>query len=167
MTKAIFAGSFDPPTLGHLDLIKRSLRIVDQVVVALGENPAKKSLFSVDERCQMLNSMISDQLDFLDSTRVKVGSFSSMLLVDYARHLEAQVLIRGIRGVTDFEYETTLANINKTLAPNIETIFLPTDPALSIVSSSAVKEIARYGGDLARFVAPTVARAIEEKMGRA
>ena len=161
--KAIYAGTFDPITNGHIDIIKRSMSFCSQLVVAIGVNPAKKTLFSEEERLQLINRVVEKELDFLDATKVVAVSFQG-LLVDYAREDRANLLIRGIRSVSDFEYEINLASINKTLAPQIETVFLPTSPELAVVSSSMVKEIARYGGDIRRFVPEVVSKAVYEKL---
>jgi pantetheine-phosphate adenylyltransferase len=165
MVKGIFAGSFDPPTLGHMDLIRRSLSFCDQLVVAIGINSQKKTFFSEPERFLQIKENLVDVLGFSDSPyNWKVGSFQG-LLVDYAKEEKANILIRGVRNAVDFEYESQLAQINKKIAPEIETIFLLTRPELSIVSSSAVKEIARYNGDITGFVSPYVATKIREKLG--
>lgn len=160
MVKAIYAGTFDPITVGHIDIIRRSMAFCDELIIAIGYNSAKQTLFSVDERVAQINSFLdSDQLFDKNS----VSSFQG-LLADYAREVKANILIRGIRSVSDFEYELTLAGVNKTLAPNIETIFLPTSPNLAVVSSSMVKEIARHNGPLSTFVTPKVEEAIRAKM---
>jgi pantetheine-phosphate adenylyltransferase len=161
--KAIYAGTFDPITNGHIDIIKRSMKFCSQLIVAIGVNPNKKTLFSEEERLSLINRVVEKELDFLDSTNVSALSFNG-LLVDYAREDQANILIRGIRSVSDFEYEINLASINKVLAPQIETVFLPTSPELAVVSSSMVKEIARYGGDIKRFVPEVVAKAVYEKI---
>jgi len=157
MLKAIYAGSFDPITLGHVDIINRSLSLCDHLVVAVGENSSKKSTLSVLDRL----NLIDKSLDFLNHKNISIESFKG-LLVDYAKKNGAAILIRGIRSVSDFEYEINLANINGTLAPSIETIFLPTDPQLAMISSSMVKEIAKYGGDISKFVTPCVNKAIKQ-----
>lgn len=159
--KAIYAGSFDPITLGHLDIIKRSLKICKQLVVAIGANTSKKAMLGNIERANLIHKVIDSELDFLDATNVTVNHFDG-LLVEYARKIEASVLIRGVRGSADFEYETTLANINKSIAPEIDTIFLPTRPELAIVSSSAVKEIFLHKGDVSKFVP----RAVFEELNK-
>jgi pantetheine-phosphate adenylyltransferase len=161
--KAIYAGTFDPITNGHIDIIKRSMSFCSQLVVAIGVNPAKKTLFSEEERLNLISQVVEKELEFLASTNVAAVSFQG-LLVDYAREDRANILIRGIRSVSDFEYEINLASINKVLAPQIETVFLPTSPELAVVSSSMVKEIARYGGDIKRFVPEVVAKAVYEKL---
>jgi len=150
MAKAIYAGTFDPITVGHLDIIARSMKFCDELVVAIGINPDKKTLYSVEQRIQFIDKAIDEKIDFLTATCIKVGSFSG-LLVEYAKQIDASILIRGIRSVSDFEYEINLANINKTIS-GMETVFLPTSPDLAVVSSSMVKEIARHGGDVSRFV---------------
>jgi pantetheine-phosphate adenylyltransferase len=161
--KAIYAGTFDPITNGHIDIIKRSMSFCSQLIIAIGINPAKKTMFTNEERVSLINRSIEKELDFLTSTNVTAVSFNG-LLVDYAREDGANILVRGIRSVSDFEYEINLANINKTLAPHIETVFLPTSPELAVVSSSMVKEIARYGGDIRRFVPEVVAGALYAKL---
>jgi pantetheine-phosphate adenylyltransferase len=159
MIKAIFAGSFDPPHLGHMDLIKRSCLFCDRLIVAVGVNFQKKTLFSEAERLDMLNVYI-----YSGNNKIDISSYQG-LLIDYAKSINVKYLIRGIRSAADFEYETNLANINKLLAPEIETIFLPTKPELAVVSSSAAKEIAKYGGDLTKFVPSHVAQTMHTKFG--
>lgn len=159
MTTGIYAGTFDPITLGHLDLIHRSGKFCDKLIIAIGINPAKKTFFSEKERMELIRESIHDI-----KRDIAIHAFQG-LLVNYAQEVDAKVLIRGIRSVSDFEYEINLANINKTLAPNIETVFLPTSPELAVVSSSMVKEIAKLDGDIKRFVTPNVAKAIESKFG--
>jgi pantetheine-phosphate adenylyltransferase len=158
MIRGVYAGTFDPLTHGHLDIILRSLQFCNELVVAVGINPAKNSLFSQEERLeQIYNALGGDP-------KIIISSFQG-LLVDYAKQIDAGILIRGIRSVSDFEYEIGLSNVNKVLAPAIETVFLPTSPELAIVSSSMVKEIARFGGDISKFVTPHVERAIKGKLG--
>src|SRR5271166_6727814 len=150
MVKALYGGTFDPFTNGHLDIMKRSLKFCDELVVAVGINSSKKTMFSVDERLRMIDQA-ANALEFISATKVSAASFDG-LLVEFAKQIGATILIRGIRSVSDFEYEINIAGINKTLASNIETVFLPTSPELSVVSSSMVKEIARYDGDVSGFV---------------
>lgn len=157
MTKGIYAGTFDPITFGHLDIIARSFAFCSDLVIAIGINPDKKTLFTEEQRIAMIKSVIP-------TCTAEVKSFHG-LLVEYAKEMKANILIRGIRSVSDFEYEIGLANINKVLAPEIETIFLPTSPDLAVVSSSAAKEIARYGGDISKFVPRYVEKCIKSKMG--
>ena len=160
MIRAVYAGTFDPITVGHLDIIRRSMVFCSELIVAIGHNSAKKTLFSVEERAAHINSVLdSDRLFDKNS----VDSFEG-LLADYAKKVGANILIRGIRSVSDFEYELTLAGVNKTLAPEIETIFLPTSPNLAVVSSSMVKEIARHNGPLSSFITPNVEEAIRARI---
>jgi pantetheine-phosphate adenylyltransferase len=158
MTKAIYAGTFDPLTNGHVDIVTRSLKFCDQLVIAIGINPNKNTMFSDEER------QIFIRQTFAHFANIKVASFQG-LLVDYAKEIGAHVLVRGIRSVSDFEYEINLANINKVLAPQIESVFLPTSPELAVVSSSMVKEIAKYGGDISRFVPQHIGKAVNDKFG--
>ena len=145
MKKAIYPGSFDPLTLGHLDIIERSARIVDELVVGVLNNSAKNSLFSLDERV----SMIKETTDSMPN--VTVTSFNG-LLVDYMREIDATIIVRGLRAVTDFEYELQIAQTNHVENPEVETIFLTTSLQYSYLSSTIVKEFASYGGDLSKFV---------------
>lgn len=164
MIKAIYAGTFDPITNGHIDIIKRSLLFCDKLVVAVGINPGKNPLFSYEERGQLIVDSLKGVLskDVMDE-KIKVCSFGG-LLGDFARSEGAVLLIRGIRNVSDFEYEINLGGINKLLAPEIETVFLPTSPDLMTVSSSMVKEIAKFKGMIDQFVQPSVAAAIYKKV---
>ncbi|CAB4196827.1 CoaD Phosphopantetheine adenylyltransferase [uncultured Caudovirales phage] len=157
MLKAIYAGSFDPISLGHIDIINRSLKICDRLIVAVGINPDKKSTLSFIDRL----NLIDKSLDSADYKNVSIESFKG-LLVDFAKNNNASILIRGIRSVSDFEYEINLANVNKTLAPDIETVFLPTKPELAVISSSMIKEIAKHDGDISKFVTPCVNKAIKQ-----
>ena len=145
MKKAIYPGSFDPLTLGHLDIIERSARIVDELVVGVLNNSAKNSLFSLDERVSMIKEMTDSM------PNVTVTSFNG-LLVDYMREIDATIIVRGLRAVTDFEYELQIAQTNHVENPEVETIFLTTSLQYSYLSSPIVKEFASYGGDLSKFV---------------
>jgi pantetheine-phosphate adenylyltransferase, bacterial len=136
----------------------------DKLIVAVGVNPAKKTLFSEEERVKQITSAITSELDFLTSTNVVASSFQG-LLVNYAKEVDAQILIRGIRSVSDFEYEINLAGINKTLTPKLETVFLPTSPELAVVSSSMVKEIFKHGGDIKKFVPQGIVKDLGDKFG--
>jgi pantetheine-phosphate adenylyltransferase len=158
MIKGIYAGTFDPLTNGHLDIILRSLQFCNQLVVAIGINPNKKTMFNEKERMDSLKESLSG------FDNIKVDSFQG-LLVDYAKQIDAGILVRGIRSVSDFEYEIGLSNVNKVLAPSIETVFLPTSPELAIVSSSMVKEIARFGGDISKFVPEHVVGPVLSRFG--
>ncbi len=157
MLKAVYPGSFDPVTLGHLDIIKRSANMVDELIVGVLNNQGKNPLFSVDERVKMLKEVVCD----LPNVRVK--SFDG-LLVDFARQENARMVIRGLRAITDFEYELQMSQMNRKLDESIETIFLTTNLQYSFLSSSTVKEVASYGGDISQFVPEVVAVKTREKM---
>lgn len=145
MKKAIYPGSFDPITFGHLDIIERSAKIVDELVIGVLHNKAKNSLFSLEERVSMIEEMTKD------FPNVSVASFDG-LLVDYMKQIDATIIIRGLRAVTDFEYELQIAQSNHVQNPDIETIFLTTNLKYSYLSSTIVKEFASYGGDITKFV---------------
>ncbi len=145
MKSAIYPGSFDPVTLGHLDIIKRSASLCDTLIVGVLNNSTKTPLFSVEERVNMLKEVTKD------IPNVKVMSFSG-LLVDFARQQGVRAIIRGLRAVTDFEYELALSQTNHAINPDVDTIFLTTSIEFSYLSSSMVKEIAMYGGDFSKFV---------------
>ena len=144
MKRAIYPGSFDPLTLGHLDMIKRSAKIVDELVVGVLNNSAKNSLFSLDERVSMIKEMTESM------PNVTVASFDG-LLVDYMKEINATIIVRGLRAVTDFEYELQIAQTNHVENPEVETIFLTTSLQYSYLSSTIVKEFASYGGDISKF----------------
>ncbi len=156
MGKAIYPGSFDPVTFGHLDMIKRSAAIVDELIVGVLNNSAKNSLFSVDERVSMLKELTKD------IPNVTVDSFDG-LLVDYMKKSGATIIVRGLRAVTDFEYELQIAQTNHVEYPEVETIFLTTNLKYSYLSSSIVREFAAYGGDISNFVPPQFIDRIYEK----
>ena len=145
MKRAIYPGSFDPVTNGHLDMIERSAKLVDELVVGVLNNSAKKSLFSVDERVSMLKELTAQ------FSNVKIDSFDG-LLVDFAKRIEAPIVIRGLRAVTDFEYELQIAQTNHEVYPEIETVFLTTRLEYAYISSTMVKEFASYGGNISHFV---------------
>ncbi|MBE5887405.1 MAG: pantetheine-phosphate adenylyltransferase [Lachnospiraceae bacterium] len=145
MRRAVYPGSFDPVTFGHLDIIERSAKMVDELVVGVLHNSAKNSLFSLEERVNMIREMTKD------IPNVRVESFDG-LLVDYMSQIGANIIIRGLRAVTDFEYELQLAQINHVQNEEIETVFLITNLKYSYLSSTIVKEIASYGGDISKFV---------------
>ncbi len=147
MKKAIYPGSFDPPTLGHLDIIRRSAKMVDELVVGVLHNSAKNSLFSTDERVSMIKEVTKE------FPNVTVTSFDG-LLVNYMKEIDATLIIRGLRAVTDFEYELQIAQTNRVEYPEVETIFLTTSLEYSYLSSTIVKEFASYGGDISKFVPP-------------
>lgn len=155
-TLAVYPGTFDPITNGHVDILRRSLEIFGHVVVALAENPRKAPLFSIDER----RAMIADALG--RDPRIEVDAFEG-LLVDYVRRRRAGVVIRGLRALADFEYEFQQAHMNRHLAPEVETVFLMTSEESFFVSSSLVKEVALMGGDVSRMVPAAVVAALRTK----
>ena len=156
MKRAIYPGSFDPLTLGHLDMIKRSAKIVDELVIGVLNNSAKNSLFSLDERVSMIKEMTESM------PNVTVASFDG-LLVDYMKEINATIIVRGLRAVTDFEYELQIAQTNHVENPEVETIFLTTSLQYSYLSSTIVKEFASYGGDISKFVPARFIDRIYEK----
>ena len=158
MKRAIYPGSFDPVTNGHMDIIRRSANIVDELYVGVLNNSAKNSLFSVDERVSMLKELTADL------PNVKVVSFDG-LLVDFAKDIQATIIIRGLRAVTDFEYELQIAQTNHVEYEEIETIFLTSSLQYSYLSSTIVKEFAAYGGDISHFVPETMIDRIYKKYG--
>lgn len=157
MLKAIYPGSFDPVTYGHLDIIKRSCKIVDELIVGVLNNNAKMPLFSPEERVKMLKNTTKNL------TNVKIVIFDG-LLINFARQEKADVVIRGLRAITDFEYELQMSQTNHKLEPGVETMFLTTNIEYSYLSSTIVKEIAVWGGDIAQFVPETVAMELDKKM---
>jgi pantetheine-phosphate adenylyltransferase len=154
---AIYAGTFDPLTLGHLDLIERSAEIFDRLLLAVAVSSLKETLFSVEERVAMIREVVKHL-----PSNVDVDSFEG-LLIDYARAKGATVLIRGLRAYSDFEYEFQMALTNRKLAPEIETLFMMPKETHSYISSSAVTEVARLGGDTSEFVPGPVLRALQRK----
>ncbi len=154
---AVYAGSFDPPTNGHIDIIRRAVSICDRLVVAVAGNPRKSALFTSDERVELLREILSDE------PRVEVDRIDG-LLVDYAKQRGATVIIRGLRAVADFEYEFQMACMNHHLAPGVETVFLMTAQEYFYVSSSLVKEVASFGGDVTPFLPPTVRSRLLERI---
>lgn len=156
MKRAIYPGSFDPVTFGHMDIITRSAQIVDELVVGVLNNSAKNSLFSLEERVSMIKEMTKDM------PNVKVASFDG-LLVDFMNEIDATIIVRGLRAVTDFEYELQIAQANHVQDSKIETIFLTTDLRYSYLSSTIVKEFASYGGDISNFVPECFIDRIYEK----
>jgi pantetheine-phosphate adenylyltransferase len=156
MLKAAFPGSFDPPTLGHIDIIQRAADIFDEVLVVVAENRNKKYLFSADERSDMIKKLTAERKN------VSV-SVCDTIIVDFLRKNDIKLLIRGVRGETDFSYEFDISMMNKALNPKIETIFMTTDPKYFILRSSAVKEVASFKGDVSGMVPPLVAAALKNK----
>lgn len=156
---AVYPGSFDPVTLGHLDIIERASRQYDKLVVAVLNNLKKQPLFTVDERMELMRTVTSHL------PNVEVDSFRD-LTVQYVVQKDANVIVRGIRTVTDFEYELQMASTNRKLNPQVETIFMMTNPKYSFLSSSMVKEIAYFNGDVSEFVTPEVEEAMRLKFVR-
>ena len=153
MRTAVYPGSFDPVTLGHLDIIERSSKIVDKLVVGVLQHSAKNPLFSVEERVTMLKEVTAHL------SNVQVVSFDG-LLVDFARQSHAAVVVRGLRAITDFEYELQMSQTNRIMCPGLDTIFLTTDLKYAYLSSSIVREVAQYGGDISSFVPATIAERV-------
>ena len=156
---AVYAGSFDPITRGHEDLIKRSLQFVDRIVVAVATNVSKQPLFSLEERVGFIRAAIGAD------GRVEVHQFDG-LLVDFARSVGASLIIRGLRAVSDFEYEFQMALMNRHLAPGLETVFMVPSLDTTYISSSLVREIARFQGDVSGLVDPLVADALRVKLSK-
>ena len=155
---AVYPGSFDPITHGHEDLIRRSLAFADRVIVAVAVNVAKQVLFTLDERVALIREAVRHPA-------VEVQSFDG-LLVGFAREVGATLIVRGLRAVSDFEYEFQMALMNRTLAPGLETVFLVPAFDLTYLSSSLVREVARFGGDVSQLVDPTVQKALKRKFGK-
>jgi pantetheine-phosphate adenylyltransferase len=153
---AVYAGSFDPVTLGHLDLIERTSRIFDEVIVAVGRHPTRKALFSFQERTALLREVTASM------PNVRVDSFDG-LLIHFCEKVGARVIVRGLRAATDFEYELQIAHANADMVPRVDTIFLPTRTNYGFVSASLVREIASHGGDVSRYAPPAVCVALREK----
>lgn len=158
MTKkiAVYPGSFDPITFGHLDIINRALKIFDEVIVAVARNERKSPLFTVDERVELIKSVVKD------SDRARVDTFDG-LLVDYARSCKAQAIVRGLRAISDFEYELQMAQINRGISREVETVFLMTSVFYSFLSSSIVKEVYSLQGPIDGLVPPLVKKALDAK----
>ncbi|MEC4727594.1 pantetheine-phosphate adenylyltransferase [Shewanella sp. D64] len=154
--RAIYPGTFDPVTNGHTDLIERAAKLFKHVVIGIAANPSKLPRFSLDERVQLLK-LVTAHLD-----NVEVVGFSG-LLVDFAKEQKASVLVRGLRAVSDFEYEFQLANMNRRLSPDLESVFLTPSEENSFISSTLVKEVALHGGDVSQFVHPQVSKALLSK----
>ncbi len=155
---AVYPGSFDPITRGHEDLIRRARTFADRVIVAVAVNVAKQPLFTLEERVALIRQAVDD-------ASVEVRSFDG-LLADFARAAGATVIVRGLRAVSDFEYEFQMALMNRNLAPGIETVFLVPAFDLTYLSSSLVREVARFGGDVSQLVHPVVQKALKQKFGK-
>lgn len=156
MVKAVFAGSFDPPTNGHLDIIKRASGLFESVDVVVSVNPEKHTMFSEEERVKFLKELIKP------FNNVSVHSYKG-IIVNYAKEVGAKVLVRGVRSANDFGYEFELALMNQNLNPDIETVFLQSKEKYAIVKSSSIKQLAQFGGDISRMVPPLVAEALSNK----
>ena len=157
MQRAVYPGTFDPMTMGHVDLVKRASKLFDSVIIAIASSDSKKPMFSLEERIEIGNKI------FADDPKVEVVGFSG-LLVNFAKDNDANILIRGLRVVADFEYEFQLANMNRAMSPDIESVFLTPKEEYSYISSSLVKEIATMGGDVTRSGAPVTLDALNPKM---
>tara|TARA_B100001057_G_C22332660_1_gene750135 strand:- start:78 stop:563 length:486 start_codon:yes stop_codon:yes gene_type:complete len=158
MRVAIYPGSFDPITYGHMDIIERGCNLFDKIIVAIAKSDTKKPLFTLEERIALSSSI------FEDNEKVEVVGFPRQLTVDLAREHNASAIIRGLRAVSDFEYEFQLATMNRSLAPDIESIFLTPKESLIYVSSSLIKEISDLKGDVSKFVHPNIEKALRAKL---
>ena len=156
MLKAAFPGSFDPPTLGHIDIIQRAAGIFDELLVVVAENRQKKYLFSAEERAEMIRRLTADY------AKVSV-TVCDTLIVDFLQKQDIKLLIRGVRGMEDFSYEFELSMMNKALNPGIETLFMTTDPEYFVLRSSFIKELASFQGNISGMVPPLVVEALKEK----
>jgi pantetheine-phosphate adenylyltransferase len=158
MKVAVYPGTFDPVTLGHLDIIRRGAHLVDKLVIGVTTNPSKEPMFSVEERVAMVSREVAGI-----SGKIEVVEFDS-LLMDFAENQGATAILRGLRAVADFEYEFQMAGMNQQLNDNIETIFLMADVSLQPIASNLVKEIARFGGSIDKFVPPVVAEDVRRHL---
>tara|TARA_B100000963_G_scaffold64651_2_gene52657 strand:- start:68 stop:550 length:483 start_codon:yes stop_codon:yes gene_type:complete len=158
MKVAIYPGSFDPITYGHMDIIDRASGLFDKIVVAVAKSEAKNTLFSLEDRVKLVKTI------YKDNSKVEIVDFPRQLTVDVAKEHNASAIIRGLRAVSDFEYEFQLATMNRSLAPDIESIFLTPKESLIYVSSSLIKEICDLKGDISKFVHPSVEQALKAKL---
>ncbi len=154
---AIYPGTFDPITNGHIDVVRRAIKLFDRVIVAIASTPDKRTLFELPERIELVQQSLAD------FPEVVVLGFDN-LMVEFARAQSAQVIIRGLRAVSDFEYEVQLAGMNRSMQPEIETVYLSPDVAYTFLSSTLIKDIARHGGDVSSYVYPAVLAALNEKL---
>ncbi len=157
MTTAIYPGSFDPITFGHLDVMERAAKLFDRLIIAVADNSDKHPLFTAEQRMKLIADSIGTRV------KVEIVSFDG-LLVDFAKKSGAAAVVRGLRAVTDFEYEFQMALMNKTLSPDLETVFLTSREAFTYLSSRVIKEVARLGGDITKFVPPPVAAALKKAL---
>lgn len=159
MITAIYPGSFDPITLGHLDVVERAAKLFDRLIIAVAHNPEKRALFTPEQRMDLIAQSLGNRRG------IEIVTFEG-LLVDFARKSEATAVVRGLRAVTDFEYEFQMALMNKTLNADLETVFLASREAYTYISSRVIKEVARLGGDITRFVPPPVVSALKAALGK-
>jgi len=159
MIKAVYPGTFDPITRGHEDLVRRAAALVGEVVVGIAASQTKRPFFTLEERVDLAREVLKPYRN------VKVEGFRG-LLMDFVRRQKAQVVVRGLRAVSDFEYEFQMAGMNRNLYPDVETIFLTPEEQYQFISASIVREIAVFGGDVSKFVQPRVARALAAKVGK-
>lgn len=157
---ALYPGSFDPVTNGHMDILRQALALADKVIVAIGIHPGKAPLFSFEERVEMIHICAQEALGAEESARIEVKSFSN-LVIDFARENGAQYLVRGLRDGTDLDYEMQMAGMNGTLAPEIRTVFLPASPDVRHITATLVRQIAKMGGDASAFVPRSVAEPLK------
>ena len=155
--RAVYPGTFDPITLGHIDIIKRASKLVDELIVGVLNNNSKTPLFTPEERVEMIRESVADM------PNVKVMAFDG-LLVDFAKQQKALFVVRGLRAVTDFEYEFQMAQANRIIDKDVDTVFLTTSNAYSFISSSTVRELASFGGDISKFVTKSVEKKVKEKI---
>jgi pantetheine-phosphate adenylyltransferase len=156
---AVYAGSFDPPTIGHADLVERASALFSDVIVAIGVHATKKPLFDIDERLELVREVVKPYKN------VRVEAFDG-LLIDFCKQMRARVIVRGLRATTDFEYELQIAHANADLAPEIDTMFLPARTKHGFISASLVREIASHGGDVSRYAPPVVTAALKAKFAQ-
>ena len=158
MLRALFPGSFDPPTNGHLNLIERASQIFSEIDVVIAVNVTKQSTFTADERATMMRELVKE----FENVHVHLWD---QLIVKFAEKVGARIMIRGVRALADFAYEFELSMINRGLSPGVETFFMPTDPQYFVLRSTSIKELARLGGDISSMVPPVVAKALHERLG--
>lgn len=161
---ALYPGTFDPVTLGHLDIIQRAVKLFDHLVIGIANNPSKNQAFTIEQRIEMMRRETAP-LSGGERATITVESFDT-LLIHFARKVGAKVIIRGLRAVSDFEYEFQMVAMNQRLEPNIETVFLMADPRHQAIASRLVKEIASFGGDVGAFTTPTIAAALKKRFAR-
>ncbi|MCL5261645.1 MAG: pantetheine-phosphate adenylyltransferase [Gammaproteobacteria bacterium] len=156
-TKVIYPGTFDPITYGHIDIVERALRLFDKVIIGIAQNAAKKPLFTLEERIALVEKV------FANNNKVQICSFSG-LLIDLAREKNVMVILRGLRAISDFEYELQLANLNRSMEPKIDTIFLTPAEQYAYISANMIREISALNGDVSKFVPPIVLKALKNKI---